>query len=430
MIFELPDRSFLGGFFYIARQGNVTMTKQIVHDTDAETTYYKQVCVQNADNTLYTLAKIIVQNQIKHTPKVSVIIPVYNVAAYLPQCLDSVINQTLKDIEIICIDDGSTDVSLTILKEYAQKDKRITILHQQNLYAGVARNAGMSVARGKYLSFLDSDDFFEPTMLQEMFDCANKYDLDICVCNADIYNDKNQKFYPTTWMLRPNVIAQRGDVFNAQKLGHDIYYFTNPAAWNKLYRHKFIKQNHLYFQNLQTCNDIGMGWAALSLAQRIAAIDKVFVHYRSGSDVQISSNRGHGAINIIHAYYYIKNFLLQNNLYKFIPFLNTSIQANILSELSHCSHTDRKHFYKLAKIIMKRDFKIFKACFTKDRINRIKHYFFYKKRHGNNKRRIYICGIHVLSYNKHKIKRIFKYPIHVYEKHLRLKDKVKQLNGK
>ena len=96
------------------------------------------------------------------TPKVSVIIPVYNVEDYLRQCLDSVINQTLKDIEIICVDDGSTDKSLEILHEYEKKDSRITVLTQKNQYAGVARNVGMSVATGKYFVFLDSDDFFEP----------------------------------------------------------------------------------------------------------------------------------------------------------------------------------------------------------------------------------------------------------------------------
>ena len=88
-----------------------------------------------------------VQNKIDYTPKVSVIIPVYNVEPYLRQCLNSVINQTLKEIEIICVDDGSTDASLEILKEYAAKDKRITVLKQQNLHAGVARNAGLAVAR-------------------------------------------------------------------------------------------------------------------------------------------------------------------------------------------------------------------------------------------------------------------------------------------
>lgn len=104
--------------------------------------------VKNAEGDADTKAQILVQNKINYTPKVSVIIPVYNMEAYLRQCLDSVIKQTLEEIEIICVNDGSTDNSLEILKEYAAKDKRITILKQKNLHAGVARNAGLAFKNG------------------------------------------------------------------------------------------------------------------------------------------------------------------------------------------------------------------------------------------------------------------------------------------
>ena len=98
--------------------------------------------------------------------KVSVIMPVYNVEKYLRQSLDSVLAQTLSEIEIICVDDGSTDGSYDILEEYAAKDQRITVLKQQNQYAGVARNHGLEKAGGKYVVFWDSDDFFEKNALQ------------------------------------------------------------------------------------------------------------------------------------------------------------------------------------------------------------------------------------------------------------------------
>ena len=91
-------------------------------------------------------------------PKISVIIPIYNSEKYLEECLDSILNQTLKDIEIICVDDGSTDNSLTILENYAQRDKRIQIFSQQNLHAGIARNHGLEKASGEYVHFMDSDD--------------------------------------------------------------------------------------------------------------------------------------------------------------------------------------------------------------------------------------------------------------------------------
>ena len=136
--------------------------------TDTKKTL-KTIMVKNADGEPDTTATILVQNQINYVPKVSVIIPIYNVETYLPQCLDSIINQTLKEIEIICVDDGSTDKSLDILKEYAKKDKRVAIITQKNLHAGVARNAGLSQAKGEYISFLDSDDFCEPEMFEKMY---------------------------------------------------------------------------------------------------------------------------------------------------------------------------------------------------------------------------------------------------------------------
>ena len=104
--------------------------------------------------------------------KVSVILPVYNASDYLHQCMDSIVGQTLKDIEIICVDDGSTDNSLDILKEYEQKDKRVKVIQQKNAGAGAARNNGLSIATGEYLSFLDSDDFFEPDMLEKAYEKA------------------------------------------------------------------------------------------------------------------------------------------------------------------------------------------------------------------------------------------------------------------
>ena len=153
--------------------------------------------VKNAAGDPDTKAKIEVQNRINYIPKVSVIIPVYNVQNYLRPCLDSVLKQTLKEIEIICVDDGSTDGSLEILKQYAAKDNRITVLKQKNLHAGVARNAGLAVARGEYLSFLDSDDFFELNMLEESYRLIRKKQADILFYQYKNFNQETQQIEKT-----------------------------------------------------------------------------------------------------------------------------------------------------------------------------------------------------------------------------------------
>ena len=113
--------------------------------------------------------------------KVSVIIPVYNVEKYLRECIDSILNQTLHELELICVDDGSTDGSLEILQAYEKKDNRVTVLTQHNQGAGAARNKGLQIAKGEYLSFLDADDFFAPGMLEEAYRKCKSVSADVCV---------------------------------------------------------------------------------------------------------------------------------------------------------------------------------------------------------------------------------------------------------
>ncbi len=133
------------------------------------------------------------------SPKVSVIIPVYNVEPYLRECLDSVVNQTLQEIEIICVDDGSTDNSRAILQEYGNKDKRITILTQENLGSGKARNLALAQASGEFVAFMDADDFYPNAMvLERLYNSAQRTGAKICggvrVTNVNGKHSKNQEF--------------------------------------------------------------------------------------------------------------------------------------------------------------------------------------------------------------------------------------------
>ena len=141
----------------------------------------KNIVVTNVEGSSNTTAEIVVQNKIDFVPKVSVIIPVYNVEKYIGECLDSVINQTLKEIEIICVDDGSTDNSLNILKEYAKKDKRLIIISRENKGVGYSRNQGIEIARGEYIAFMDPDDYYPSVnVLQDLYNGAIKHKVNIC----------------------------------------------------------------------------------------------------------------------------------------------------------------------------------------------------------------------------------------------------------
>ena len=210
---------------------------------------------------------------------VSVVIPVYNSEKYLEQCLDSVVSQTLENIEIICVDDGSTDSSVRILKEYAAKDARFRILSQKNQYAGVARNAGKEYARGKYLVFWDSDDFFDKTALKRMYSQCEKDHADICVCSGKDYFENERLTAYSTRYIRAGELPQRIP-FNRETDPNIILTFTNAAVWNKMFRRSFVEENHLVFHATKNANDVFFVETALCLAKRITVVNKPLVVYR------------------------------------------------------------------------------------------------------------------------------------------------------
>ena len=212
--------------------------------------------------------------------KVSVIIPIYNAADYLSQALDSVLSQTLSEIEIICVDDGSTDSTLALLREYQAKDARIRIITETNAGPAYARNHGMRRARGEYLAFLDADDFFEPNMLERLYALAKENDLDIAITNFDVYNNKKDRYE------QPNA-AENADIFDdgrvTSKSEHPDIILTSTvgAAWNKLFRHSFVSDKALSFaQNVHVYEDVYFVATALSLAERVGRVSEVLVHHR------------------------------------------------------------------------------------------------------------------------------------------------------
>lgn len=221
-------------------------------------------------------------------PKVSIIIPVYNASSYLEQCLECLVNQTLKDIEIICIDDGSTDGSLDILKYYAGIDNRIKVYTQQNLFAGTARNLGMSHAKGEYFVFLDADDFFELDLVEKEYLKCKYYDADICLCGADKFDTLKKSFIPTPQWL--NLKDVKSEAFNRYSLKEHLFDVTSACPWTKMFSAKFIRENKLEFQNLQRANDVYFTLCSLALAQRIVYTNNVLVHYRVNNKSSLQNN--------------------------------------------------------------------------------------------------------------------------------------------
>jgi len=217
--------------------------------------------------------------------KVSVIIPVYNAASFLRQCINSIIHQTLSDIEIIMVNDGSTDGSNTILKEYALQDNRITILNQENKGAGAARNAGLRAATGKYLSFLDADDFFEPEMLEKLYNRCEETDADIAICKANAYdNQKGELTGDLGWTTFAGIPDK--PVFSYKDVDR-FFQCCSSVAWDKFFRKSFVENSGISFQEIRFCNDVYFVHTLLCLTEKIATINEYFVTYRQNIPTSI-----------------------------------------------------------------------------------------------------------------------------------------------
>lgn len=221
---------------------------------------------------------------------ISVIIPVYNAEKYLEQCVRSVLDQTQQDIEVICVDDGSTDDSLELLNRLAKEDQRLTVLTQANRGAGAARNNGLRHAQGEYLSFLDADDFFEPQMLESALRKAREDQAEIIVFGSDFYNEKLDIFTPCTYSLRESFFPQHRP-FSAEEIPKDIFKSIVGWAWDKLFLSSFVRENELLFQEQRTSNDLFFVFCAFVRSKRITTLPKVLAHQRRHAGQTLSVTR-------------------------------------------------------------------------------------------------------------------------------------------
>ena len=266
------------------------------------------ITVKNAEGDPDTQAEIIIQNKIDYIPKVSVIIPVYNVEEYLQECLDSVVNQTLKEIEIICVDDGSTDNSLEILKEYAQKDNRITVIMQENLHAGVARNAGLSQAKGEYVHFLDSDDWVDKNTYEELSSLIKKKKVNFMKFKSYTYDNKekrniNNSYTDINWITEDLVISID------KKLDWAIA--MSDAPWSGFYNLTFLNKNNIRFNNLKCANDVSFFINCLIKSRSFYFTVRKFVYYRINNNKSLIGVRPFN-FNCQIETYHIINKIAQN----------------------------------------------------------------------------------------------------------------------
>lgn len=208
-------------------------------------------------------------------PKISVIIPVYNTEKYLRECLDSVINQTLTDIEIICVNDGSTDSSLQILQDYAQKDKRIIVLTQKNKGAGVARNLGLKNAKGEYVAFMDSDDKYpEENILETMFSKAKENNVLICGGEFSFFTTENPTLTQVFSETDKKYSFDKDEIIEYKNYQFDYGYHRF------IYNREFLSEKRLLFPNYRRFQDPPFFVKAMFYAKNFYALKKITYAHR------------------------------------------------------------------------------------------------------------------------------------------------------
>lgn len=230
------------------------------------------------------------------SPLVSIIIPVFNVEKYLRECLDSTINQTFSDIEIICIDDGSTDSSPEILKEYANKDTRIKIITKENSGPSIARNAGIEVARGEYITFLDSDDYLEIDAIQQLYDKASSEKLDMLLFCAKSFCDKGfatplrNVYYRTCPAPLTKITSGPEFLVNSFKSHNHI-----GTVAIKFFRLRLLKDNNIKFIEGILHEDEPFYYESILAARRVTKIPNQFYlrRFHYGSITTCEKNSKH-----------------------------------------------------------------------------------------------------------------------------------------
>ncbi len=305
--------------------------------------------------------------------KVSVIVPVYNVYNYLERCLDSLTRQTLKEIEIIIVDDGSPDDSYKIIDKYAKKYKNIKAYKKENGGLSSARNYGIKYASGEYIAFLDSDDYIDINMYQEMYDKAKTQDFDIVV--SDLYYIYDEKKVKASSNVSKDLVTKE----DIKKAMINIY----PAVWNKIYKSEMLKKSKVKFKEGVWYEDVEFLYRLFPYIKTIGVVSKTFYNYvqRSGAITSTYDERLLNYIdnfNGIIDYYQEKGFYNEYKLeleYNYVRYLYATLIKNTI-------YLDKNLRKKIVDLAISN----VKEHFPKYRLNK----YFYKS----------LKGLYLVTFNK------------------------------
>ncbi len=334
-------------------------------------------------------------------PVISVIVPVYNVENYLAKCLDSILCQTFSNIEIICVNDGSTDSSRKILEEYKNKDSRIKIVDKKNGGLSSARNAGMKVATGEFYSFIDSDDWIDITMLEKLYNNMLEHESDIAICAVHQFDETNQKIddsnpYYTLEYFDKTFDNRAFSYVNTKPFIMDVC----VMAWNKLYRRSLIEKCQAEFPDGLIFEDGPFFFTIFFKTQKVSIVRDFLYYYRINRKNSIIQKAGKKFLNVIDVAEIMYNKI--KDIPDFEDFKYTFFRKKVEDFIYRFEHLNPKYKTAFAKKLAKDSSLVDETLFPPNMVRgkfRYNYFLFKNLKTGN---------ILYYEFQKYKIKSMYK----------------------
>ena len=294
----------------------------------------------------------------------------HNAQNYLRKCLDSLIAQTFKNFEIICVDDGSFDDSLNILHEYKNAFEKIKIFKQEKIGPAFARNFGLKQADGKYVIFLDSDDYFEVNLLEKLYKQAENFDAEISICSSRKV-DNNENIIETNSPNFPIDIENTplGKIFSAQDFKDNIFSLFTTVVWNKLILKSFLEKNEICFPKLNIYEDIAFVHSCIACAEKIIVLNEELVNYRVNQAISLASNRSKNTIEAVKSCLALKDFLCKKGIFnEFKNAYDKAFVNHIRAEISYCNQDEYCDFVEKFKTLLPDEWQKYQDIFKQKEI--------------------------------------------------------------
>ena len=311
---------------------------------------------------------------------VSIIIPVYNVQEYLSECLDSVINQTIKNTEIIVVNDGSTDNSSHILAEYKIKFPELIIINQENRGISETRNQGLNAATGEYIAFVDSDDYIEKCMFERMYNAAKRESADIVICNYILYNEAQEQS-SGKYIIEGN--SEEGYIERTKSLERFLTNDIKAYVWNKLVKRELFTENKISFPDFKVCEDTPVVFLLLANSKKIFSMNEPLYYYRQRGSSLTKVFSIKSMEDMLKGCYMMRDHIEVDKVQseKLIPYYEVYLVKTLWAIhnkyfLQYCETRNKSNYSEFKKLVAKdvRDLKIFQIIgdskFTvKDKVN-------------------------------------------------------------